>query len=137
LHVEFIKSTFSKLIRCVFIGNNATALYSKGGAIRYILNSSNAVIVNSIFTGNTAYAGGAIISFCDDTSISNCDFQYNDALTDGGAIVFIGRFHFFYIMLEIQNNFKYHVHRCQGVQLEQLKTHIKQSNSQWRSYSDD
>ena len=82
MHVEFIKSTFSKLIRCTFIGNHATALYSKGGAIRYILNSSNAVIVNSIFTENTAYAGGAIISFCDDTSIFNCDFQYNDALTE-------------------------------------------------------
>ena len=61
-------------------------VHGHGGAIGILGNT--ATIINSNFTKNTAYEGGAIFGHegSGNTTINNVTFKQNEAYTDGGAI---------------------------------------------------
>ena len=70
-----------------FRGNNITnTTGGHGGAIDIVAN--HATVINSNFTNNHAFYGGAIFAgeFSGDTNISNVIFTRNGAVVDGGAI---------------------------------------------------
>ncbi len=67
---------------CVF---NANTSDNTGGAIRGSL-ASQADVVTSTFTGNSALFGGAVGANGTTVSIVNCSFDGNNAANDGGAL---------------------------------------------------
>ncbi|WP_058738266.1 Ig-like domain-containing protein [Methanobrevibacter millerae] len=72
---------------CDFKGNNVTnSVYGQGGAIDS--DSTGNTIINSNFTNNNAFDGGAIHIGSDSghTNITNVTFNRNGAYHDGGAI---------------------------------------------------
>lgn len=71
---------------CKFEGNNITSQTSgHGGAIE--VDSENNTIINSNFTNNNAYNGGAIhVGGVGHINITNVTFNKNNAYHDGGAL---------------------------------------------------
>lgn len=89
--IEFDASPFSTISRSEFRNNVATAYYSTGGAIFYAQGSSGAFIFATLFSGNSAYSAGTIISFSDRFVVSESHFLNNYALNDGGGIIALGK----------------------------------------------
>lgn len=56
----------------------------------YLPGSSGITILESIFEGNEAHNGGAIINYCDNVVIAECHFIDNYSSYDGGAAIFAG-----------------------------------------------
>jgi len=76
-----------KVIDSKFYGNNVTNNISgQGGAIDWM--GADGSVIDSIFTNNNAFNGGAIYvgSTTGSTNISNSNFTRNNAFNDGGAI---------------------------------------------------
>lgn len=103
-------NTAVRLERCVFFGNSSAASgppYSNGGAVCNlgdgllvvdcgfygndalvaggVWSGGDAVIVNSVFSGNSSLVGGGLMLFNCGATMVNCDFSRNDA-SDGGGI---------------------------------------------------
>jgi predicted outer membrane repeat protein len=88
-------SANSNISNCQFYDNSAINAGSNGGAILTALGES--VIDSCYFSGNESGFGGAIIfnAFIDGSTIepilTNCTFEENNAIQDGGAI-YIGNY---------------------------------------------
>ncbi len=79
----------TRIFNCSFFGNSAPAEASSGGAI-FDYFCSNASVVNTVFSGNTAQTyGGAVIAQLSTTSYINCTFSGNSA-AQGGAVASYG-----------------------------------------------
>ena len=81
------------LSRCDFTNNTAMEYdtYDYGGGAVFVAGGSANYVSDCNFTGNAAYAGGAIFiksGIASDFSISNCNFINNNASVYGGAIYF-------------------------------------------------
>lgn len=74
----------------VFTGTSTTT-YSYGGAV--YVNSSTVAVTGSVFTGNTASMGGAILITGDNGSLTlkECEFSDNTAKTSGTDVRFNGK----------------------------------------------
>ena len=82
-----IGSTDCTVFNCTFTGNNVTSLTEgHGGAIEWYADTGR--ILNSTFTENNAYSGGAVYvgSASGHINITNSGFLRNNAITLGGAI---------------------------------------------------
>jgi hypothetical protein len=77
--------------RCRFIGNEATQEDGTGGALIHYsyggLSRTVPVTINSLFSGNRAAVGGAVLTSEDtDPLFINCTFAGNEASVAGGAV---------------------------------------------------
>ncbi len=79
--VMALVESHSLIDHCVFEDNSAAS----GGAI-YISGNGTLEIVSCDFTGNDAYAGGAIAVNYGTVNISSCTFESNHSADSGGAI---------------------------------------------------
>jgi predicted outer membrane repeat protein len=82
----FVSQSNVELTRAEFESNTAT---QNGGAIRGAAGSV-LTLARSNFWTNSAGAGGGAIHFSGTLDALNCDFERNEALTSGGAILGIG-----------------------------------------------
>ena len=71
---------------CLFERNTATDMYGGAISIDLLHRSMELEVTNSIFNGNKAPLGGAIMLHGMNINIDNCTFNKNHAYIDGGAI---------------------------------------------------
>ena len=83
-------ASYAYIANCVFINNTALGNAGGGAISAELAACNNANIFNCTFINNSApnSKGGALVFNARDSSITNCTFMDNYALTHGGAISF-------------------------------------------------